>query len=196
MLLKGETLAGIADGTVTLAFRRWKRPTVKAGGTLLTPVGQLSIDSVDEVDPDDLDDRDALAAGFDDVDELRSWLQKKSKGHVYRVALRLVGPDPRVALREEVPDTPEELDRVCGRLDRWDASSPTGRWCRAALDAIATRPGVRAGDLAVSLDLETARFKTNVRKLKGIGLTESLEVGYRLSPRGEAVLDHLRRSDG
>ena len=32
-------------------------------------------------------------------------------------------------------------------------------------------------------------FKTDVRKLKELGLTESLEVGYRLSPRGRALLD-------
>ena len=28
-----------------------------------------------------------------------------------------------------------------------------------------------------------------MRKLKAMGLTESLEVGYRLSPRGRAVLE-------
>jgi hypothetical protein len=35
----------------------------------------------------------------------------------------------------------------------------------------------------------TAAFKTDVRKLKGLGLTESLEVGYRLPPRGQAWLE-------
>jgi len=30
-----------------------------------------------------------------------------------------------------------------------------------------------------------------VRKLKELGLTESLEVGYRLSPRGRALLERL-----
>jgi hypothetical protein len=39
--------------------------------------------------------------------------------------------------------------------------------------------------------MEKAPFKANVRKLKGLGLTESLEIGYRLSPRGRAVLRHL-----
>jgi hypothetical protein len=38
---------------------------------------------------------------------------------------------------------------------------------------------------------ETLPFKLRVRKLKELGLTESLEVGYRLSPRGKAVLQHL-----
>ena len=49
MLLKRETLRGIENGSVTLAFRRWLRPTVKAGGTLLTSIGQLSVEAVDVV---------------------------------------------------------------------------------------------------------------------------------------------------
>ena len=28
-----------------------------------------------------------------------------------------------------------------------------------------------------------------MRKLKALGLTESLEIGYRISPRGQALLD-------
>lgn len=32
-------------------------------------------------------------------------------------------------------------------------------------------------------------IKRDVRKLKALGLTESLEVGYRLSPRGRAYLE-------
>jgi hypothetical protein len=40
--------------------------------------------------------------------------------------------------------------------------------------------------------LDTHAFKLNVRKLKNLGLTESLGTGYRLSPRGAAVLERLR----
>ncbi|HEX5894931.1 MAG TPA: hypothetical protein VFY47_01300 [Thermoleophilaceae bacterium] len=72
------------------------------------------------------------------------------------------------------------------RLARLDAASRHGPWTAAALDLIAERPGTRAPDLAASLGRETARFKADVRKLKELGLTESLEVGYRLSPRGRA----------
>ena len=43
--------------------------------------------------------------------------------------------------------------------------------------------------------MERLRFKERVRRLKALGLTESLEVGYRLSPRGQAFLDELRRLD-
>ena len=70
MLLKQDTLRGIADGSVTLQFRRWKRPTVKAGGTLLTSIGQLRIDAVDRVELSDITDADARAAGFAGRDPL------------------------------------------------------------------------------------------------------------------------------
>ena len=48
---------------------------------------------------------------------------------------------------------------------------------------------MRAPDLAARVGRETADFKKDVRKLKELGLTESLAIGYLLSPRGEAVVD-------
>ena len=36
-------------------------------------------------------------------------------------------------------------------------------------------------------------FKRDVRKLKELGLTESLEVGYRIAPRGRTVLKYVSR---
>ena len=61
------------------------------------------------------------------------------------------------------------------------------------LEIIDSHPAVRAGDLCGMAGQERLPFKLNVRKLKALGLTESLEVGYRLSPRGVALLDWLRR---
>jgi hypothetical protein len=52
----------------------------------------------------------------------------------------------------------------------------------------AEQPGVRAPDLAAGFGMETRPFKLRVRRLNELGLTESLRIGYRLSPRGEAVL--------
>ncbi len=187
MLLKHATLRGIIGGRITLVFRRWKRPTVRAGGTLLTAVGQLAIDAVDAVHLADLTETDAGAAGFADLAELVAALSKKKEGRVYRVGLRFAGPDPRVALRTAIPDA-DELRGLLERLERWDEASPVGPWTRAAMDVIARRPATLAAELAPEIGMEKARFKTHVRKLKGLGLTESLEVGYRLSPRGEAVL--------
>ena len=57
------------------------------------------------------------------------------------------------------------------------------------LDLIDLNPTVRAPDLAAQVGRATADFKKDVRKLKELGLTESLAIGYLLSPRGEAVVD-------
>ena len=85
----------------------------------------------------------------------------------------------------------DDAAELARRLDRLDAASRRGPWTRDVLRLIAARPGVRAPDLAASRGLETAPFKSSVRKLKELGLTESLEVGYRLSPRGKAALRKL-----
>ncbi|MGD2045955.1 MAG: hypothetical protein PVH96_07015 [Gemmatimonadota bacterium] len=183
MLIDQATLARIADGSVTLAFRRWKRPTVKADGTLLTSIGQLRVTSLDAVEPDDISDVDARAAGFEDADVLRAELAKRKDGSVYRIGLRVAGPDPRVELRSRVPEG-DELEEIIERLERWT-------WALDALQLIRDRPAVRAGDLAPRVGMETGRFKAHVRRLKALGLTESLDIGYRLSPRGVVVLERL-----
>ena len=63
------------------------------------------------------------------------------------------------------------------------------------LALIEARPAVRAADLARELGLETPRFKARVRQLKELGLTESLEIGYRLSSRGRAFLRNRGTED-
>jgi hypothetical protein len=85
---------------------------------------------------------------------------------------------------------PEELHRIVDTLDRLDAASPIGPWTRQTLRLIDDNPEVRAPELAARLARPTPEFKRDVRKLKERGLTESLAIGYRLSPRGEAVVDH------
>ena len=191
MLLKQATLEAVAEGEVTLAFRCWRRPTVRTGGTLVTPIGVLSIDSVDAIDPEHITESEARAAGHSDLEGLLAALTKRPEGTVYRVSFHLAGPDPRISLRARIPDSAEELDQLRSRLARWDSSSTVGPWTLPVLKLIERNPGVRAADLAATVGQETKRFKANVRKLKGLGLTESLEVGYRLSPRGEVVLEHL-----
>jgi hypothetical protein len=186
VLLRRDTLDGIAAGRITLAFRRWERPRVKVGTRLRTAAGVVEVTAVDIVEF--LTDADAHAAGFADAAALRTVLDDRA-GRIHRVALRPAGPDPRVALREnpELDDGGRaELDT---RLARFDAASRAGPWTSAVLRLIAGSPGVRAPDLAAQLGRETALFKRDVRKLKELGLTESLEVGYRLSPRGEAYLN-------
>ncbi len=195
MLIKQETLRGVAAGSITLAFRRWRRPTVKAGGTLLTTAGLLAIDSVEQVDLGDVTEGEAVKAGFSDLAELHSVLRRHTEGSIYRISLRPAGPDPRIALRDKVPEDPEELAALRARMARWDEGSKAGPWTRAVLSLLQRKPAIRAADLSTDIGMDKDRFKANVRKLKGLGLTESLEVGYRLSARGEAVLAFIQEDE-
>ena len=192
MLLRKQTLDGIASGEVDLAFRRWTRPTVRAGGTLRTQIGLVRIVSVDEVSLDDIGEEEASRAGVS-LDELRSFLSAKTEGVIYRVALDGVVPDPRVTLREDADLSDEDLAGVTARLDRLDRASPRGPWTRELLELLGENPHVRAQDLADGLGMEKAVFKNDVRKLKELGLPISHSPGYELSPRGKAVLSRLPR---
>ena len=103
-------------------------------------------------------------------------------------------PDPRLALRESIASGAELRD-LQKRLQRLDARAGATAWTQQVLELLAARPGVRAGDLCRLVDQEKQQFKLNVRKLKNLGLTESLGTGYRLSPRGAALLDVPQSED-
>jgi hypothetical protein len=193
VLFRRPHLDGIATGDVTLAFRRWKRPLVRDGTRLRTRVGVLEIDSIEPVTLASVSADDARRAGYGSRAELLGELRAR-EGRTYRIRLHLAGPDPRVELRARAELTGEELTAIRARLARLDAASGVGPWTRGALELIADRPSVRAADLAALVGRERLPFKRDVRKLKELGLTESLEVGYRLSPRGRAVLDQLAGS--
>ena len=191
MLFKQRFLNGIADGHITLAFRRWKRPTVKTGGRLRTAIGVLAIETVEVVDEANITKREATRAGYASRDELLAELNTRREGQLYRIALRYRGVDPRHDLRQQNKLTDAEFGDVKSRLARMDARSRHGSWTISTLKLIAKNPGKRAPDLAAQVGMETKRFKANVRKLKELGLTESLKVGYRLSPRGKVVFERL-----
>lgn len=183
-----DTLAAVAQGRIDLAFRRWERPRARAGGEQRTGIGVVAFDEVRAVTRDEVTDEEARRAGFNARDELLAFLDRRAVGDIYRVSLRLAGPDPRVALRDTAPDAGEAL-QIERRLRRLDAASSHGPWTRGVLEAIAAHPGRRAADLAADLGRERLPFKLDVRKLKELGLTESLPIGYRLSLRGRSILE-------
>ncbi len=191
MLLKQKFLDGIAAGKVRLAFRRWRRPTVKAGGTLRTAIGVLAIKSVEPVDEDQITAREAKQAGYGSREELLEELNRRKEGQLFRISLAYAGDDPRLALRRKNKLSKQELADVNEKLARMDSFGSRGAWTTATLKLIAAHPGQRAAELAERLNMETKRFKTNVRKLKELGLTESLGTGYRISPRGRVVCRQL-----
>ncbi len=188
MLIKREVLEGIRAGAVDLVFRRWKRPTVKAGGSLRTHLGVLAIDSVEVVAESALTAADARRAGFGTRKELLEELRPREGSRLYRVELRLAGADPRIELREVAVLSAEDVAEISRRLGRFDTLSRRGEWTVMTLQLVADHPATRAAELAARVGVDKAWLKTNVRKLKELGLTESLGTGYRLSPRGRAYL--------
>lgn len=194
MLISVQTLTQIKSGEVTLAFRRWRRPTVKSGGTLMTAVGMLSVKAVEKVSLQQITNACARQAGYMTRQSLIDDL-KRREGPVFRITLSYAGPDPRIALRENTQLSEAELDELTDRLARMDARSKAGPWTMCTLAAIEKHPKALAADVASEVGMDKARFKTNVRKLKNLGLTISLQTGYKLSPLGVVVLEHLR-NDG
>lgn len=187
MLFRQDILEGIAAGRVTLAFRRWKKAPPKNGATLRSPIGVLSLDRVSVVDEGDISPDDVRRTGMA-VDELRASIG--GEGTLLRIELRLAGADPRIALRESQPEL-DEVTAVVESLRRMDAAASTP-WTSSYLRLIADQPTVVARRLATQVSIDLVTFKRRVRRLKELGLTESLEVGYRLSPRGRTVLGALR----
>lgn len=184
MLFSAEAWPGIADGSITLTFRAWKRPQAKVGGRYRIAGMTVEVTDVRQIAATDITPAEARRAGAAGPAEVRNRLGDAQR--VWRVEFVLVGADDRIARRLDT--APAEVERVVARLARFDRRAP---WTRATLDVIARHPGVVSTTLAAELGQDRAPFKLNVRKLKELGLTESLEVGYRLSPRGEAVLRAL-----
>ena len=89
--LRGDVLAG----EITLSFRLWSRPQVKAGGRYLIRGGEIEVDSVELVPFASIDSDDIQRAGEADREALR-----RRAAHagpisddtlVYRVEFHLVG---------------------------------------------------------------------------------------------------------
>lgn len=158
----------------------------------MTAVGQLTIGAITRIAPSTISAADARQAGYDSLDALLAELNERTEGDVYRIELAALRPDPRIALREAPASSAKDTQDLAARLRRLDERAADGPWTRRVLEIIEAHPGVRAGDLCTLMGQEKEPFKINVRKLKNLGLTESLEVGYRLSPRGASLLASLK----
>ncbi|KXP01397.1 hypothetical protein [Tsukamurella pseudospumae] len=202
MMIPKAIAEGVRDGTVTTQYRRWDTPRVKVGGTQVTPAGVLRFTRVTRVpDVERISDRAARAAGMKDAAALRRALrprdpdaprrERSARGgeHVYRIHLEYAGADPRLALREELPDD-AALEALAVRLARLDKRD-SGPWTRDILTWIREHPHVVSKELAAERGVDLLPMKVDIRKLKGMGLTISHEVGYELSPRGAAYLNWL-----
>ncbi|MEO7370035.1 MAG: hypothetical protein ABI949_09425 [Ilumatobacteraceae bacterium] len=181
MLFSADSWPGIADGTLTVTFRSWARPQAKVGGRYRVGGMLIEATTVRQVVTAEITAEDARNAGAAALETLLARLGDHD--HVWRVDFVHVGPDDRIARRNDTSEN--DLVDVLERLRRLDRN---GAWTRSTLQLIERYPGIVSTTLARHAGQDRPAFKLNVRKLKELGLTESLEIGYRLSPRGEAVL--------
>ncbi len=189
MLFTKEFWEPIQRGEVTLTFRRWKRAQVVAGRDYRTPAGRIHVADVAVVASDEITDEDARRAGHHTAPSLVAQLRGDATNEVYRVEFRYLDePDPRDELAASDNLSAEDIAQIDKRLTRLDRAGKHGPWTRRYLELIEQKPGVRAPDLAESVGRDTQPFKTDVRKLKNLGLTISLRIGYEVSPRGKAYL--------
>ena len=190
MLFERRLQEGLRNGSIRLVFRRWRRAQVVSGRRYRSPIGLIDVQSVSVVDGP-ISTEDARAAGYASVEQLLADMEGPADVLLYRIELQpSAEPDAREALALEALLSDADLTQLRHKLARLDTSRT---WTMATLEAIEAQPGRRAGDLAVELGWpELLVFKTHVRKLKALGLTLSLVVGYRLAPRGEAYLRAVR----
>jgi hypothetical protein len=191
LLFKKAFHAGLTSGSITLTFRRWDKPHVRAGGRYRChPIGVLEVDSITRVRIDAITEADALLAGFATRTTLVDYLAElgplAASDEIFRVALHHGGDGDRVELALEAGLTAADVAAIKAKLARMDATKP---WTKRTLAIIDAQPRIAASKLAAKLKRETLPFKTDVRKLKKLGLTQSFEVGYEISPRGRAYLD-------
>jgi hypothetical protein len=189
MLFERRLREGIRQGTITVAFRRWRRRQVTAGHRYRTGIDLIEMSSVDIVAPSSVTHADARRAGYDSVQALLAELRGGPDLPLYRLTFRRVDePDPRAVLAADDALAPADVDDIGRRLALLDRSAAGAPWTLATLRAIDAHPALRAADLAAILGQERDRLKLRVRSLKNLGLTVSLATGYRLSPRGAAYL--------
>ncbi|HEU4616255.1 MAG TPA: ASCH domain-containing protein [Kofleriaceae bacterium] len=190
LLFKKAFFEGLTSGAITLTFRRWQKPHVRVGGRYRChPIGVLEVDRVDRVRAGAITAADAKRAGFSSVRDLRAYLEElgplADDDELWRVELHHGGDGDRVELALEDQLTAEDVEMIGAKLARLDRDMP---WTDDTLAIIRKHPRVAASRLAAKLGRETQPFKIDVRKLKRLGLTQSFEVGYELSPRGRAYL--------
>lgn len=76
---------------------------------------------------------------------------------------------------------------IAARLARMDGGA-RGAWTLDLLRLIAANEAMPAADLVARVGRDVVRFKGDVRRLKSMGLTDSLDGGYRLTDRGHALV--------
>jgi len=199
LLFQKRFLAGLVDGSITLTFRQWETPRVRPGGRYRChPIGVLEVDDLRRIRVGEISESDSRKAGFESRGHLLVYLGQWSGGllddgrEIFRVELHHAGDGDRVDSALQADLSSDDLDEIRSRLEKLDARSEKP-WTRRFMKLIEAHPRLAASKLAAKVGEETMPFKARVVKLKKLGLTQSFEVGYEISPRGRVYLDRVGR---
>jgi hypothetical protein len=190
MLFRETFLEGLRKGKLSTAFRRWAQPRVKPGTRMRTPIGVVEVLSAEPIMELEITSTDVKRAGYASRAELMQDLGSIADGQLYRIQLKYGGEDPRIQLRQNADLSNEDFEAIKEKLKGYERQ---GAWTRKVLTLISKKEAVLAEKLATKMGMEKYAFKRRVRQLKELGLTESLDIGYRLSPRGQAYLKRLSK---
>lgn len=198
LLFQKRFLAGLTEGSITLTFRHWDKPKVRPGGRYRChPIGVVQVDDLRKIRVGEISENDASRAGFTSLADLLKYLGEMRDGlendhEVYRVELHYGGDGDRVeaAMQSDLSDA--DVEEIRARLEKMDRASDKP-WTRTTMKLIESTPRVAASKLAAKMGQETLPFKARVVKLKKLGLTQSFEVGYEISPRGRAYMERSRK---
>jgi hypothetical protein len=188
MLFKAHFHERIRSGEIHCTVRIWQRPHVKVRGRYALGAGTVVVDRIRETRLDDITPAMARQCGFASVVDLLKTAKHGAGERVFVIDFHYDGEAGARPTPATVVVSVEELAELAQRLEAMDRRSRCGPWTQATLRAIEARPGVLAAKLARALGRPRDEFKRDVRKLKQLGLTLSLEIGYRLTPKGEALL--------
>jgi hypothetical protein len=186
MLFQSRFHDGIRRGDITCTIRIWQRPHVRVGGRYQLGTGSIQVDRIQEMEFDGLTPALARRSGFGSVVELLKVAKHGAGERIFLIDFHFIDapakPPQRIGGRLDA----DSINALVAKLDAMDGRA-TQPWTRATLREIGEHPGLRAADLAATLGRERLELKRDIRKLKALGLTISLEVGYRLSERGVQV---------
>jgi hypothetical protein len=183
-----DSHADIGAGRVTLTVRLWARPQVRVGGRYNVGPVEIEVDDLELVPFHSITREDVRRTGMKDREAVRARAAHAGPivddTLVYRIEFHVVG---KRRAPESRPTDPATVAEVVAKLDAMDARAAHGPWTRRALQLIGDHEGAVSTELAAAMGRPRPEFKADVRKLKALGLTESLEVGYRLTELGRAV---------
>ena len=191
MLFQTRFHEAIRRGELTCTLRIWKTPRVRVGASYSLGSGSIIVERIHEIGFDDITPAIARRTGFSSVIDLLKTAKHGAGERVFLIDFRYsAAPKRQAPAATRASET--ERTALLEKLQAMDRRA-LRPWTRDTLRSIATHPGVRAADLAAGLGRPRDEFKTDVRKLKALGLTESLDTGYRLSVRGEQVVAAVKK---